>query len=204
MWGLGRDVWCWWCVLAFVAHVLHASRGGSQGGWLYEGGDGAGGIGDIIVDRSKLGGGALAASCGGAAHDFYHIVQSCTTYDYDALFSCFYHRCHRAIDAAASSSSSDEDPGDDSEALDDHHPKVYKRQQSNLFSDEDKLSIVVDLFPSPGIQQTSYLDDDDDDDNNLHTPNDNDDGRAAPPSNAFHSGLSLMPSYAILPPSQAL
>ena len=105
------------------------------------------------------------------------------------------------INAAASSSSSDEDLGDDSEALDDHHPKVYKRQQSNLFSDEDKLSIVVDSFPSPGIQQTSYLDDDD---NNLHTPNDNDDGRAAPPSNAFHSGLSLMPSYAILPPSQAL
>ena len=105
------------------------------------------------------------------------------------------------IDAAASSSSSKEDPGNDSEALDDQHPKVYKRQQSNLFSDEDKLSIVVDSFPSPGIQQTSYLDDDDDDDNNLHTPNDNDDGRAAPPSNAFLSGLSLMPSFS---PSQAL
>ena len=86
MWGLGRDVWCWWCVLAFVAHVLHASRGGSQGGWLYEGGDGAGGIGDIIVDRSKLGGGALAASCGGAAHDFYHIVQHTITMHYFLVF----------------------------------------------------------------------------------------------------------------------
>ena len=31
------------------------------------------------------------------------------------------------IAAAASSPSSDEDPGDDSKALDDHHPKVYKR-----------------------------------------------------------------------------
>jgi len=37
------------------------------------------------------------------------------------------------INAATSSSSSDEDPGDDSEAFDDHHPKVYKQQQSNLF-----------------------------------------------------------------------
>ena len=48
------------------------------------------------------------------------------------------------IDAAASSSSSDKDPVDDSEALANHHPKVYKRQQSNLFSNKHKLSIVVD------------------------------------------------------------